>query len=121
MCGYSTDIAIDQQERQDLVDLYENRMSKMATTSQVFYVDCQTIDASSQYEDISLNDVIHQGSNLQNSLVDILTRFRREPVRLMCDISEMYLQLRLSPKDRSYYMFCVWRNLDQNKPRYIYL
>ena len=72
-------------------------------------------DASAKYEGISLNDVIHQVPKLQNNLVDILTRFRREPVGLMCDISEMYLQIRLSANDRPYHRF-LWRNLDQNKP-----
>ena len=50
-------------------------------------------DASAKHNNKSLNYVI------QNSLSDILTRFRREPVQVMCNISEMYLQIRLSAKD----------------------
>ena len=36
-------------------------------------------DASATCEDISLNDVIHQGPKLQRDLFDVLLRFRRFP------------------------------------------
>ena len=50
-------------------------------------------DASATCEDISLNDVIHQGPKLQRDLFDVLLQFRRFPVAIVCDIAEMYLRI----------------------------
>ena len=58
-------------------------------------------DASAKCNNISLNDMIHQGPNLQRKLFDVLLRFRRYPVAITCDISEMYLRIRLYPEDKS--------------------
>ena len=69
-------------------------------------------DASAKFGGISLNDVIYQGPKLQRDLNDVLRRFRRHPVALICDIAEMYLRIEVAPKDRSFQRF-VWRSLDQ--------
>ena len=45
--------------------------------------------------------------------------FRRYPVAIACDISEMYLRIRLHPKDRSYHRF-LWRDLDLDKSPCVY-
>ena len=62
-------------------------------------------DASAKYEDVSLNDVL-----LQNDLFAVLLRFRRDPEALMCDIREMFLQIKLKPTDRPYHHF-LWREM----------
>jgi len=74
-------------------------------------------DASARYHDVALNDIVFQGPKLQCELFDVLVRFRRYPVAVMCDISEMYLRIELSPEDRSHHRF-LWRdmNVDQ-KPK----
>ena len=59
-------------------------------------------DASAKFEGVSLNDAIHQGPKLQRESADVLLRFRRKPVALMCDIAEMYLRIEVTPKDRPY-------------------
>ena len=63
---------------------------------------------------VSLNDVIYQGPNLQCELFDVLLRFRRHPVALVCAISEMYLQVQVQEADRSFHRFygdlCVRKN-----------
>ena len=76
-------------------------------------------DASARSNNISLNDVIHQGPKLQNDLTSILIRFRHRPVAVMCDIQEMYLQICLNEEDRPYHRF-LWRNLDREKSPEIY-
>ena len=48
-------------------------------------------DASSKFEGISLNGGIHQGPKLQLDLFDVLLRFRRFPVGVVCHIAAMYL------------------------------
>jgi hypothetical protein len=65
-------------------------------------------DASAKHNSLSLNDVIHQGPKLQNDLFEVLLRFRRNAIAIICDIQEMYLQVELSPPDRLYHRF-LWR------------
>ena len=71
-------------------------------------------DASAAQNGISLNDIIHQGPKLQRDLVKVLMRFRRYPVAIIGDISEMYLQVKVKEEDRSLFRF-LWRYLDERK------
>ena len=74
-------------------------------------------DASAKCNNISLNDMIYQEPKLQRELFDVLLRFRRYPAAIACDISEMYLKIRLYPQDKSCHRF-LWRDLDaSNLPR----
>ena len=60
--------------------------------------------------------IILPGLKLQNSLFDVLMRFRRYPVAVPCDIKEMYLQIRIPVQDCSYFR-SLWRDLEpQRKP-----
>ena len=68
---------------------------------------------------ISLNNDIHVRPRLQHDLLTVLTRFRRKPIGLMCDIAEMYLQMELDPADKSYHRF-PWRGLDAGRPPVVY-
>ena len=76
-------------------------------------------DAAAKLEGKSLNDAIHSGPKLQRELVDVLTRFRRAPVALSADISQMFLQVGLAEKDRRFHRF-LWRGLDLNKEPEVY-
>ena len=75
-------------------------------------------NAATRYHGVSLNDVVFQGPKLQHDLFDVLLRFRRYPVAVMCDISEMYLRIELIPEDRPYHRF-LWR--DMNTDQYMSL
>lgn len=63
---------------------------------------------------MSLNDIVLQGPKLQIALFAVLLGLRREPVAVMCDIKEMYLQIKLQPEDQPYHRF-LWRNLEMDK------
>ncbi|XP_064637074.1 uncharacterized protein LOC135493581 [Lineus longissimus] len=76
-------------------------------------------DASAKSNGTSLNDKIHQGPKLQLELFDVLLRFRQKPIALVCDISQMYLQISVNPSQRSYFRF-IWRDLDQSRKQEIY-
>ncbi|XP_022806800.1 uncharacterized protein LOC111343871 [Stylophora pistillata] len=76
-------------------------------------------DASAKSDGISLNDVIHQGPNLQRELFSVLLRFRKNPVALVCDIAEMHLRISLGPEDRPFHRF-FWRSLDQTRTPDVY-
>ena len=76
-------------------------------------------DASAKCNGISLNDVIHQGPKLQQELFDVLLRFRKLPVAVVCDIAEMYLQIKLYPDDRSCHRI-LWRNFNIDQEPTVY-
>ena len=64
-------------------------------------------DAAAKSNTLCLNDLIETGPKLQNDLTEILIRFRRFPIALVCDISEMYLQISIAEKDRPFLRF-LW-------------
>ena len=66
-------------------------------------------DAAMKYNGKSLNDTMRSGPKLQREIVDVLTRFRRAPVALSSDISEMFLQVGIREEDRKYHRF-LWRD-----------
>ena len=72
-------------------------------------------DASAKSNGGSLNDAIYQGPKLQRDLFDVLLRFRRLPVALICDLSEMYLRIGMAPSSRPLHRF-LWRDQDQSEP-----
>ena len=71
-------------------------------------------DGSAKCGAVSLNDAIYQGPKLQHELFDVLLRFRRNPVAIACDISEMYLRIEVAPEDRPFHRF-LSRDLNQRK------
>ena len=62
---------------------------------------------------VSLNDVIHWGPKLQSDIFEVLVRFRKNPVALVCYMSDIYLQIGLAVKDRNYHSF-MWGDMNQN-------
>ena len=76
-------------------------------------------DASAKFQGTSLNEELYEGPKLQNSLFDVLLRFRRFPVAVACDVSEMYLQIRIPIEDRSKFRL-LWRNLEVDRKPDIY-
>ena len=72
-------------------------------------------DASAKCERVSLNDTFLPGPKLQKDLNDLLLRFRKHPVALVCDNAEMYLRIEVASKDRPYLRF-LWRSLEKEEP-----
>ena len=52
-------------------------------------------DAAAKDKKKCLNDAILSGPKLQRDLVDVLFRFRRAPIAISADISQMFLQVKL--------------------------
>jgi len=63
---------------------------------------------------LSLNDVLLQGSDLDNSLVGFLLCFRLEFVALVSDISSKFHQIRVDHKDCDALCFLWWHGGDLN-------
>ena len=49
-----------------------------------------------------LNDYLETGPNLMNDLADILLRIRRQKWVVCCDMQNMFLNIKVSPKDRKF-------------------
>ena len=76
-------------------------------------------DTSAKFQDTSLNDKIPPDPKLEADLFEGLLLFRRLQVAIACDVREMYLQINISPLDRSMFGFLrkkleVNRNPDGN-------
>ncbi len=47
---------------------------------------CVVFDSSASYEGVSLNDILLTGPDLNNSLLGVLMRFRKDQVAITADI-----------------------------------
>ena len=63
--------------------------------------------------------MICQGPKLQRDLLDVLLRFRRRPVAVICDIAEMYLRIGIAAGDKPYHRF-LWRGTDHSRQPDVY-
>ena len=77
-------------------------------------------DCAAEYNGVSLNNRVHQGPDLTNKLVGVLTRFRLHPVAIMADIQAMFHQVRVTLKDQDVLRFLWWPegNLDEQPVNY---
>ena len=89
------------------------REDKATTKTEIVF------DASAKCGGVSLNDIIYQGTKLQRELFDVLLRYRKHPIALVCDIEQMYLRIKIPEKDRPFHRF-LWRDLNQNKNPDVY-
>ena len=62
----------------------------------------------------SLNDVLMKGPVIQDSLLNLLLRFRLHPIAIAADIEKMYLQIKVHP-DHTPLQRILWRS-DQSQP-----
>ena len=73
-------------------------------------------DCAAKHRGICLNDALMQGPDLVNSIISVLTRFRRESVALVADVESMFHQVRIMPEDRDCFRFLWWPNGNLSKP-----
>lgn len=72
-------------------------------------------DSSAQYDGISLNEVLLSGPDLNNSLIGVLLRFRREPVAVTADIRQMFYCFVVREDCRDYLRFLWYKENDLRK------
>ena len=77
-------------------------------------------DCAAKYRNVSLNDCLYQGPDLNNILVGVLTRFRQEPVALVSDIESMFNQVHVTPDHCDALRFLWWPggDVDQSSQEY---
>ncbi|XP_073668774.1 uncharacterized protein [Paramisgurnus dabryanus] len=69
-------------------------------------------DSSCQYDGVSLNDVLLKGPDLNNGLLGVLLRFRKEAVAITTDIQQMFHCFLVRPEDRNFLRFFWYGNND---------
>ncbi|XP_060772289.1 uncharacterized protein LOC132883105 [Neoarius graeffei] len=72
-------------------------------------------DSSCQHDGVSLNDVLLTGPDLNNSLLGVLIRFRREAIAITTDIQQMFHCFVVRPQDRNFLRFFWYRDNDESK------
>ena len=80
---------------------------------------CIVFDASAEANGKSVNTESLPGPKLATEVFDILARFRKEPMVLVGDISQMYHQVSMNPVDRPFHRF-LWRELDRDREPDVY-
>ena len=73
-------------------------------------------DAASLHNGVSLNNQLHQGPDLTNSLLGVLLRFRQYPIALVADIEGMFNQVKVPPEDADALRFLWWEDSDLERP-----
>ncbi|XP_072564870.1 uncharacterized protein, partial [Paramormyrops kingsleyae] len=67
-------------------------------------------DSSAQYCGVSLNDILLTGPNMNNSLVGVLMRFRRELVAVTADVQQMFHCFVVREDHRNFLRFLWYRD-----------
>ncbi|XP_039863534.1 uncharacterized protein LOC120718871 [Simochromis diagramma] len=70
-------------------------------------------DSSAQHKGLSLNQVLLTGPDLNNTLVGVLLRFRKEQIAFTVDVQQMFHCFKVRPEDRNFLRF-LW--FKENNP-----
>ena len=73
-------------------------------------------DCSARYKNESVNDHLHHGPDMTNTLVGVLMRFRQEPIALMSNVQAMFHQVGVTKEHRDFMRFLWWPGGDLQKP-----
>ncbi|XP_038153297.1 uncharacterized protein LOC119791326 [Cyprinodon tularosa] len=67
-------------------------------------------DSSAQHKGVSLNQVLLTGPDLNNSLLGVLIRFRKDSIAITGDIQQMFHCFVVRPDDRNFLRFLWYRD-----------
>ncbi|XP_076060326.1 uncharacterized protein LOC143036654 [Oratosquilla oratoria] len=67
-------------------------------------------DCAARVNDLSLNDLLRQGPDINNLLLGVLLRFRLGLYACTADIETMYYQVKVPEDDRNYLRFLWWKD-----------
>ena len=91
------------------------RRDKLTSKVRIVY------DASAQAGGPSLNDVLLTGPNLNQSIFDIIIRFRTHQVALVDDIEKAFLMIGVTEQDRDVLRFLWMRDVTTRPPEIVEL
>ena len=66
-------------------------------------------NASSIFQGQSLNSKLLKGPDLLSNLTGVILRFRENQIALCTDVEEMFMEVKVNPKDRPY-LRSLWKN-----------
>ena len=69
-------------------------------------------DCSAKFMGLSLNSMLYKGPDSTNSLVGVLTRFRKDRVAVMADIETIFYQVWVPDHDSLFLHFLWWDDRD---------
>ncbi|XP_073459912.1 uncharacterized protein [Aquarana catesbeiana] len=72
-------------------------------------------DSSSRHQGVSLNDVLLKGPDLNNTLLGVLIRFRKEAVAIVADIQQMFHSFQVKEEHRNFLRFLWFKDNDPTK------
>ena len=72
-------------------------------------------DCAATYQGQNLNNMLLQGTDLTNTLLGVLCRFRKEIIAVTCDVQKMFFQFFGPKRRRDYLRFLWWPDGDTNK------
>ena len=72
-------------------------------------------DCEAKFNGTSLNDKPMKGPNLANSLVGVLTCFRKNKVALVADVKAMFHQIKVDPLEQNALRFLWWNKGEENE------
>ena len=73
-------------------------------------------DASATFRGTSLNNILHSGPDLNNSLQAVMLSFRLYPVAFSLDIEHMFHCFKIPPEQTNLLRFFWWQDNDPGKP-----
>ena len=65
-------------------------------------------DCAVRFQDASLNERILQGPDLTNTLIGVLSRFRREATAVMADVEQIFYQVLVPVEDCNFVCYLWW-------------
>ena len=72
-------------------------------------------DLSAEHYGVSINKKLLPGPDLTNQIVEMLLRFKEEPIAVTGDIKAMFHQAKVPEKERNYLRFLWWKDSDLDK------
>ncbi|XP_040197421.1 uncharacterized protein LOC120930263 [Rana temporaria] len=72
-------------------------------------------DSSAKYEGVSLNNVLLSGPDLNNKLIGVLLRFRRDSIAFTADIQQMFHCFLVKKEHRNFLRFLWFKDNDPSK------
>ncbi|CAL8098687.1 unnamed protein product [Calicophoron daubneyi] len=66
------------------------------------------LDCAAKFQGVSLNDRLLSGPDWASELIGVLLRFRMEPIAVVADVEDMFMQVRVPLQDRGALHFLWW-------------
>ena len=89
------------------------REDKLTTKLRIVY------NASARENRPALNDCLHTGPTLTPDILDILIRFRVQPIALVADIEKAFLMIAVKKDDRDVLRFLWMDDVNSAEPKIV--